>query len=334
MLKVKIGAKEMLIVNLHIQDRLINGQTWNISHIEFAQGSVRKVYIKCTNEQTSLKATRSSYLARQKSWVPNEKYEVEIPINKESTSPSIKRTVFPLIIAWASTVHKVQGLRLEQGVTDFDLRKQKLFGPGQIHTALSRVKTYDNLYCIGEFKKSAIKVNKGVLLEYECLKQNYLFSTIKRNNISDNTITVFIHNVRSISKHVDDIVSDGRIINNDIIGFTETQINLSDSTYKTMKALNFFNNNFNNNENKFLSLAYACKNNVAILDKFDTNGVSVFCFKKHGFADRVFALMLVYRKQCMQMQEPFSDVTIFSNTIFHRYYNWGLQLLSINRVGK
>ena len=30
----------MLTVNLDIQGRLINGQTGNISHIEFAQGSV------------------------------------------------------------------------------------------------------------------------------------------------------------------------------------------------------------------------------------------------------------------------------------------------------
>ena len=92
--------------------------------------------------------------------------------------PSIKGTQFPLILAWASTVHKVQGLTLEQGVIDFDLQKQKLFGPGQMYTALSRVKTYDNLYCIGELKKSVIKVNKDAFLEYEHLKQNDLFSTV------------------------------------------------------------------------------------------------------------------------------------------------------------
>ena len=55
--------------------------------------------------------------------------------------PSIKGTQFPLILAWASTVHKVQGLTLEQGVIDFHLQKQKLFGPGQVYTALSRVKS-------------------------------------------------------------------------------------------------------------------------------------------------------------------------------------------------
>ena len=52
------------------------------------------------------------------------------------------------------------------------------------YTVHSRVKTYDSYYCIGEFKKSAIKVNKDALLEYECLKYNDLFSTIKRNSIS------------------------------------------------------------------------------------------------------------------------------------------------------
>ena len=64
-----------------------------------------------------------------------------------------------------------------------------------MHTALSRVKTYDNLYCIGELKKSVIKVNKDAFLEYERLKQNDLFSTVISNAISCDTVTVLAHNV-------------------------------------------------------------------------------------------------------------------------------------------
>ena len=41
------------------------------------------------------------------------------------------------------------------------------------------------------------------------------------------------------------------------------------------------------------------------INKLDTNGVSIFRFTKHAFADRAFTLMLVYRKQSMQMQEFF-----------------------------
>ena len=66
---------------------------------------------------------RSCYLGRQNSWVTIEKCEAEITIKKGSASPSIKHTQFPLTLAWASPVYKVQGLSLEQGVIDFDLRK-------------------------------------------------------------------------------------------------------------------------------------------------------------------------------------------------------------------
>ena len=92
--------------------------------------------------------------------------------------------------------------------------------------------------------------------KYKRLKQKDLFSTIKTNNISDDTIAVFVHNVRLLSKHVNYIVCDDRIINNDIIGITETQICPSDFTCKIMETLNFFKMSFNNDENKFLSLGY------------------------------------------------------------------------------
>ena len=51
-----------------------------------------------------------------------------------------------------------------------------------------------------------MKVNKDVLLEYERLKQNDLFSSVKRNAISCDTVTVLVHNVRSLPRHVDDIL--------------------------------------------------------------------------------------------------------------------------------
>ena len=59
----------MLTVNIDIQDRLINGQIGTIRHIEFAQGSVRKVYVKFSGEQVDSKAMRLSYLGRKNSWI-------------------------------------------------------------------------------------------------------------------------------------------------------------------------------------------------------------------------------------------------------------------------
>ena len=58
--KLKIGAKVMLTVNVDIQDCLINGKTGNVKYIEFVQGSIHKVYVKFSDEQAGLRATRSS----------------------------------------------------------------------------------------------------------------------------------------------------------------------------------------------------------------------------------------------------------------------------------
>ena len=62
-------------------------------------------------------------------------------------------------------INCLQGLRIK--LIDFDLQMQKSFGPGQIYTMLSRVNTSGNLYCIGEFNKSAVEVNKDAFLKYE-----------------------------------------------------------------------------------------------------------------------------------------------------------------------
>ena len=54
-----------------------------------------------------------------------------------------------------------------------------------------------------------------------------------------------------------------------------------------------------------INLAYRFRNDVAVLNKFVAHGVSILSFKKHAFADRVFTLMLVYRKQSVHVQEFF-----------------------------
>ena len=64
--------------------------------------------------------------------MPIEKFEVDIPISKGSVSPCFKRTQFPLALSWACTIHKVQGLSLNEGVVRSELKKEKYFGLGQI----------------------------------------------------------------------------------------------------------------------------------------------------------------------------------------------------------
>ena len=50
-----------------------------------------------------------------------------------------------------------------------------------------------------------------------------------------------------------------------------------------------------------------CRNDVDVLNKFDSNGVSILIFKKHAFADRVFTLNL--QKITNAYARIFSDIT-------------------------
>ena len=59
LLKIKIGAKVMLIVNVDIQDCLINDQTGNIKHIETAHGNARKLNVKFSDEEARLQVNEN-----------------------------------------------------------------------------------------------------------------------------------------------------------------------------------------------------------------------------------------------------------------------------------
>ena len=80
-----------------------------------------KVYVSFSDEKVDLKIIRLFYLDIQNSSVSIEQTEPEILTKIGSTSPPITRPWSPLTLS--STVHKVQGLNLEQSVIDFDLWK-------------------------------------------------------------------------------------------------------------------------------------------------------------------------------------------------------------------
>ena len=62
------------------------------------------------------------------------------------------------------------------------------------------------------------------MLQYEHLNQNDLSTTIKKNTVSEDTLTNPVHKVRPYSKLVNDVLKDDGIMNDDIIGFTDTSI--------------------------------------------------------------------------------------------------------------
>ena len=113
----------------------------------------------------------------RKKVVPIQRIEANIIISKNS-SETFKRTQFPLTLAWACTVHKVQGLTLlNSTVVSLELIKQRSFSPGQIYVALSRSTSLSKLNILSDFDPKIIKPNHLALEHYEYLRKEKILFT-------------------------------------------------------------------------------------------------------------------------------------------------------------
>ena len=179
-LKLKINARFILTTNINIEDRLINGPMGTVKHIESKDKEVQTIYLqlddKCAGK---LRMSGNDITAKNNKWVPIKREETSIFLNKyQTTSPAITRTQFPVVLSWACTVHKVQGLNLTSVVVSFDLEKQRSFNKGQMYVAFSRVTSTD-IFLIGKYNPNVFKVNENAILEYKDYKKIDLIQLIQ-----------------------------------------------------------------------------------------------------------------------------------------------------------
>ena len=81
----------------------------------------------------------------------------------------IYRKQFPLILAYAITIHKCQGLSLDCTIIDLS---NSIFAPGMAYVALSRVRSLAGIY-LTTLNSQLIKVSINCLKEVNRLRQTY-----------------------------------------------------------------------------------------------------------------------------------------------------------------
>ena len=140
---LKVGAQVMCVANLDMSSRfpIVNGSQGVIISITEKGFPV----VKFLN---GVEMTISHHIWR------SEKH------------PSIGLKQIPLILAWAITIHKSQGITLAQAEIDAG---NKIFECGQTYVALSRVKNLDGLY-LSAFEPQQIRVKKKVREYYNNIK--------------------------------------------------------------------------------------------------------------------------------------------------------------------
>ena len=145
-LRIAIGARVMLRRNIDTAHGLVNGAIGTVTSI-----SAQYVTIKFDHNGQTTK------IAKVKS-----KFQV-------MKTFYVFRKQFPLILAYAVTIHKCQGLSLDCAIIDLS---EEVFSPGMAYVALSRVRSLSGLHLIA-FDPESVTVSNKCLHEVNRLRQLY-----------------------------------------------------------------------------------------------------------------------------------------------------------------
>ena len=85
---------------------------------EDSSGILNTIYVKFADQNAELMKMRSDRYASEKNIVPILRIEATFSVSLNS-GPTIHRIQFPLMLAFAYTVHKVQGLTMPSVVVSF-----------------------------------------------------------------------------------------------------------------------------------------------------------------------------------------------------------------------
>ena len=217
-LKLAVGARVMLISNVDVADGLCNGVSGIVNGIIFCNNRTMPsvVYVK-------FDSTRIGAKARTTEFIPPE-YEDCIPIKprKESFQPTGKsctttREQIPLKLAWAVTIHKVQGQSTDQAVICM-----KRLQTAMAYVALSRVTHLDGMY-LTDFDDTRIYCDENI--EPNIAKMQP-FDLSKANPLADmdhnKHFVIAHHNIQSLNRHIEDLKSYTDIRKAHVICLSET----------------------------------------------------------------------------------------------------------------
>ena len=227
-LGIKIGARVMLTLNVDVTDGLTNGAMGTVSNVVQKGDKISVILVQFDNPTVDQRAiARSQFKDIDSSPVPFYEFQKTFPINEKSFQGC--RIQFPLFLSWAVSIHKCQGLTVDEIVVDMSRHK----GPyqrGQAYVAFSRVKTLEKLHIINYCRKQ-IKVSPDVSEEMEQLRRHCIppIPEPKVRHIDQNKSVAIAHlNVRNLMAKRYDITCDTDICRAGVICFTESHLSAND----------------------------------------------------------------------------------------------------------
>ena len=306
---IKENARVMLTTNVDISDRLINGQLGTVIKVcvDNVTNKPSTIFVKFDDSNAGVSAIRnsSSSFARENNLVPIQPVLARIKVRPgKPSSPEMQRLQFPLTLAWACTVHKVQGLTLDNIVVSFDLKKQRYFNYGQVYVALSRATSLNGLHILGTLESKHIRANPKVHEEYERLREtSSLHPHITAELSNKETISICLLNIRSLKKHCLDLSNDPILCKCDVLALTETQLLASVPNGDINSILSEFSVHRQDHTDKFLSLAVCYKDAITLCDTEYFPSINGLRFLLNNSSGNTLSCLLLYRKHGGNIQQ-------------------------------
>ena len=165
--EVGVGARVMLTYNINVQDGLVNGACGVVRGIILGGDNiVETILIQFDNPSVgNLLSSTSQYKRDYPDCVPIKRVGASFWLGKRQ-SAEVSRQQFPITMAWALTIHKVQGQTVSRIVIDM---KHGRFQSGQAYVAFSRVTSLDGLFIVN-FDKNKIHADASVKDEMKRLR--------------------------------------------------------------------------------------------------------------------------------------------------------------------
>ena len=213
-----------------------------IGYEKSSSGQVIRLYLHFFDEKVGKNrrknAVETPYLRQLRQTMPDklptpiDKLEFSYSPTKTAFSTSVKNTAlqFPVRLAWAMTMHRVQGQTVKKP-NKILVSMRNIFAPAMAYVALSRIENINQLILLDDVFPEQIYSNDEVLEELDKLekKSKKAGSALSETQVS---LQVLSLNIRSLNKHFEDLIKEREFEHSDLVLVQQTCLTASSSTDK------------------------------------------------------------------------------------------------------
>ncbi|XP_073763336.1 uncharacterized protein [Danio rerio] len=219
-LQIAIGVRVMLIRNIDVEDGLVNGTFGKVAKITtLSRDGVPFVHL------IGLHLDDVNAGQKHRNKAPGDDNIVYIerleePLKRKGTI----RRQFPMKLAFACTIHKVQGMTTDSAVVSL----KHIFEPGMAYVALSRTTTLSGLHII-DFNENKIFCDPEIRTSLESMpKADFcdfqpILHLLQDSNLNS-AIKIIHHNTEGLQCHMDDLKCHHELLLADILCLTESHL--------------------------------------------------------------------------------------------------------------